>query len=384
MTTRPGARNVPTFLHSLVTRVPATAYSQEEVGRVLGSELDPQGTGRRLSDRIYRHSGIETRHSVITGYDPGTADGLFFDRESGRFLSPSTGERNDLYVQEAKPLFVETARAALEAAPFGPADVTHIVTASCTGFFAPGPDYYIQRDLGLSPAVQRYHVGFMGCYAAFPALRMADAFCRQNPDAVVLVVCLELCTLHLEPSEVIDNIIASAVFADGAAGVVMSARHPLNGVALGEDGAGAALAFEHSTTRLAPDSEDDMAWRIGDRGFEMVLSTYVPRILGTHIGSVVDDLLGDAERARPDIAHWWVHPGGRAILDHVEEALALDPDALVPSREVLRRYGNMSSATILFVIREALASGTVRSGDWAYAMAFGPGLTVESALFRGV
>lgn len=367
--------------------MPPNAYRQEEIGGVLSRDLEPGGRGDKLSQRIYRHSGIETRHSVIAGYHAGQGDGLFFDGASGSFLSPTTGERNDKYIAEAKPLFVETARQALDASPFGPSDVTHVVTVSCTGFFAPGPDYYILRDLGLPASTQRYHVGFMGCFAAFPALRMAAAFCKSDPEAVVLVVCLELCTLHLEPSEVIDNIIACSVFADGAAGVVVSSRTAASGAAssgaASTSGPSAALEFVDSVTRLAPDSEDDMAWRIGDRGFEMVLSTYVPKIIGAQVGGIVDEMLDETGRDRADVSHWWIHPGGRAILDHVQAGLDLAPDALDPSRAVLAQNGNMSSATILFVLKEALSRG-VAPGELAYAMAFGPGLTVESALLRGV
>jgi predicted naringenin-chalcone synthase len=375
-------------------QVPPHAYGQEEIGSVLSRTLETGGRGERLSQRIYRHSGIDTRHSVITGYRPGEGDGLFFDGASGGFLSPTTGERNDRYVKEAKPLFVETARQALEASPFGPSEVTHVITVSCTGFFAPGPDYYILRDLGLPASTQRYHIGFMGCFAAFPALRMAAAFCNSDPEAVVLLVCLEFCTLHLEPSEVIDNIIACSVFADGAAGAVVSSRPAAAATAgapaeseargaLAESGRSTALELVDSVTRLAPDSEDDMAWRIGDRGFEMVLSTYVPKIIGAQVGDIVDSMLDETGRGRADVSHWWIHPGGRAILDHVQAALELTPDALDSSRAVLAQNGNMSSATILFVLNEALRRG-VAPGEMAYAMAFGPGLTVESALLRGV
>jgi predicted naringenin-chalcone synthase len=353
------------FIHGLAPRVPASSYPQETIGEILRGELEPGGRGDRLMRKIYRSSGIETRHSVIEDHRGGAGGSLFFDGSTGAFLSPTTGERNDEYVRTALPLFRDTAGEALERSGFAPWDVTHVVTVSCTGFMAPGPDLHIVRELGLAPSVERYHVGFMGCYAAFPALRMAAAFCRSDPDAVVLVVCLELCTLHLEPSEVIDNIIASSVFADGAAGAVVSRRPPR----------GRGVELIASTTRVAPDSEEHMAWRIGDRGFEMTLSTWVPKILGTHIGELVDGILADAGRTRPDVARWWVHPGGRSILP---------ADALAASRAVLARYGNMSSATILFVIEEALRSGPATTGDLAYAMAFGPGLTVESALFRVV
>lgn len=407
---------MPVYLHSLATRNPQHAYSQEAAGEMLTGQLERGGRGHRLSQRIYRNSGIDQRQSVISGYLPGDGDGVFFDGESGQFLSPTTGSRNEKYVEAAKPLFVDTARDALEASPFSAGDVTHVITVSCTGFFAPGPDYYILRDLGLPGNTQRYHIGFMGCFAAFPALRMAAAFCQNDPEAVVLIVCLELCSLHLEPSDVIDNIIACSVFADGAASVVVSAKEPVGPIALTRGGGEAvsglqALEFVDSVTQLAPDSEDDMAWKIGDHGFEMVLSTYVPKILGAQIGGVVDDLLGQSGRRREAVGHWWVHPGGRAILDHVEEGLGLDSEALAPSRRVLARYGNMSSATILFVVLEAMGgavagdgaegetgsgssagrganagggSPAVRKGDIAYAMAFGPGLTVESALLRAV
>lgn len=363
---------MPSYLHRPATLVPPDAYPQALIGEILRGQLEPGGFGERLSRQVYRNCGIETRHSVITGYRPGSADGVFFDRDTGAFRSPTTGERNDEYVRTARPMFVDAARKALANSGYAPADVTHVVTVSCTGFFAPGPDYYITRDLGLPTSVERYHVGFMGCYAAFPALRMAAAFCAARPEAVVLVVCLELCTLHLEPSEVIDQIIAASVFADGAAGVVVSGRRP--------DGPGFELVA--STTRIAPDSEDHMAWRVGDRGFEMTLSTYVPKVLGARIGELVDDLLAPTGFGRGDVEHWLVHPGGRAILDHVGEALGLPEEALAPSRSVLAKYGNMSSATILFVMDEALRSASTHAGDLAYAMAFGPGLTVESALLR--
>lgn len=363
-----------TYLHGIAPVVPPHAYPQEVIGEVLRAPLEPGGLAERLSHRVYRNSGIETRHSVISGHEPGTADGVFFDRETGAFRSPSTGERNDAYVEAARPMFVDTARKALERSGFGAQDITHVVTVSCTGFFAPGPDYYIARDLGLRSDVERYHVGFMGCYAAFPALRMADSFCAARPDAAVLVVCLELCTVHLEPRELADQVIAGSVFADGAAGVVVSRRPP----------EGPGYEWVASTTRVAPDSEEHMAWRIGDRGFEMALSTYVPRVLGAQVGVLVDGILASIGQSRAAVDRWLIHPGGRSILDHVEASLGLPADALAPSRAVLARYGNLSSATILFVMEEALRTGHAKPGELAYAMAFGPGLTVESALLRAV
>ena len=369
--------SVPTFIHHISTGVPDTAYPQEVIGEAMLRQLDSESKGARLLRRIYRHSGIDKRHSVIKDYRHSEGDGLFFDADDGRFLSPSTKERNDLYTREARKLFSVTARKVLEGcAGIDSRDITHVITVSCTGFFAPGPDYHIVKDLGLDASTQRFHIGFMGCYAAFPALKMASAFCVADPKAVVLIVCLELCTLHLEPSSEIDDIIASSVFSDGAAGAIVSARSP--------DSSAAALRIESLFSTIAPDSEGDMAWTIGDHGFDMVLSTYVPRILEANVESIVNSILNGSSLSFEAIDQWAIHPGGRAILDKVEQGLGLNKDALGASRRVLRNYGNMSSATILFVLEEILISEKMLSGDTMYAMAFGPGLTIESALLKRV
>ncbi|MDA0379419.1 MAG: type III polyketide synthase [Bacteroidetes bacterium] len=357
-------------LLAIGTAVPPDSYTQDEAARVMLGALEPGSRAAKLVHRIYAHSGIEKRHSVIHDLrNPG--GGVFIDAE-GRFRSPSTGTRNDRYQEEARPLFAEAGRNALDAAPGVRArDLTHVITVSCTGFYAPGPDFHLIRDLGLSTSVRRVHVGFMGCYAAFPALAMARAFCEADPSAMVLVVCLELCSLHLEPSDEVDDILAFSVFADGAAACIVSAAVP----------AGASgLRLMAMDTAVAPDSETDMAWTIGDRGFKMVLSTYVPRILEASMAGVVDPVLARSGWSREDVDHWAVHPGGRAILDKVRDGLDLGEQKLGAPRAILRDYGNMSSATILFVLQKVLADAA--PGERVMAMAFGPGLTVESALLE--
>ena len=272
-------------------------------------------------------------------------------------------------------------------AGIGASDITHLVTVSCTGFFNPGPDYKIVRALGLNPAVQRYHLGFMGCYAAFPALRAAKSFCEADPDAVVLVVCAELCSLHVRTSNDPDTIMGSALFADGAAAAVISARDIPDGRPL--------LRLDHFETVLTPVGEESMAWNIGDEGFEMVLGNYVPHIIDDHITGALEPLLARDESVRGlpyrDITHWAIHPGGRSILDKVQSRLDLTDEQLVPARETLRNYGNMSSATVLFVLKHIIGlpprdgggrDGSGRDGDERIcSMAFGPGLTVETAMF---
>ena len=383
------------FIHHIATAVPPTAYDQDFVGRIMRSGFEEGSRDQKLMARIYAHSGIDTRHSVIRDYDGGLQGGPFFDGASGKMKNPTTRPRNDLYASEARGLFSGLARQAVEDCPgVGTQDITHVITVSCTGFYAPGPEFHIVQDLGLDPSTQRFHVGFMGCYAAFPAMRMARAFCQADQAAVVLVVCLELCTLHLQPPVTLDDMMAGSVFADGASAAVVSARPP--------DPGAAALEFGPFASSIAPDSEADMAWRVGDNGFDMVLSRYVPRILKMNIAGVVEGLLGRSGRTMADVDRWAIHPGGRAILDGVEKALSLGDEALSASRSVLRRFGNMSSATILFVLKEMVMGGAAegealseeaaeggdvalaRSGETIYAMAFGPGLTVESGLFRRV
>ncbi|MFD6698756.1 MULTISPECIES: type III polyketide synthase [unclassified Microbacterium] len=374
----------PAVLRSLQTVVPDTVLHQSEVRDVFAAQPDLSRLARRIVTASFDGSGIDTRRTVLDELTLAATDAepVFFDHATGELLSPATGVRNDVYVREAGRLFVAAARAALDADPeVGPADITHVVTVSCTGFHAPGPEYGIVRALGLSDSVQRYHLGFMGCYASMPALRAASQFCAADPDAVVLVVSVELCTLHLRSSEDPDVIVASSLFADGAAAGIVTAR----------PSAGPGLRLDRFHTAIAPQGEKDMAWTIGDHGFEMTLSTAVPQIIGETIVDALHPLYaGELEvpfedgRIGDEIRHWAIHPGGRSILDRVQDRLGLSDLQLHPARETLRTHGNMSSATILFVLQRILEEEGARDGDRVSAMAFGPGLTAESALMTVV
>lgn len=365
-------------LRSIETAVPTTVLKQPEIRDIFAGQPGITRLGRRRIGAVYDASAIDTRYTVIDELEAGGATAappVFYDQAAGAILAPSTGDRNEVYLERSPELFLAAARDALAAAAgIEAADVTHVITASCTGFYAPGPDFAVVRGLGLAPSTQRYHLGFMGCYAAFPALRAARAFCLADPTAVVLVVCVELCTIHLRSANDPDTIVASSVFADGAAAAVVSARPPARGERV--------LDLDVFETVLTPRGESDMAWKIGDAGFEMTLSSYVPRIIEQHIASALAPLLAADARVADlpyaGIERWAVHPGGRSILDRVQHTLELTDEQLDPSREVLREYGNMSSATILFVLQKLLHSGP--AGERVCAMAFGPGLTVETAL----
>ena len=368
-------------VRSVETAVPPTVLRQSDVRDLFANQPGVSRLGRRLISAVYDASAIQTRHTVISELEPGArgseSSPVFYDATIGEILTPSTGSRNDVYVERSPELFLTAASRAVEAARgVEAADITHVVTVSCTGFYAPGPDYAVVRGLGLKPSTQRYHLGFMGCYGAFPALRAARDFCRADPSAVVLVVCVELCTIHLRSSNDPDTILASSVFSDGAAAAVVSARRAEAGETV--------LDLEAFETVLTPVGESDMAWTIGDAGFEMTLSSYVPRIIEQHIRGALTPLLaadpGMADGAYGQIPRWAIHPGGRSILDKVQRTLELSDGQLEPSREVLREYGNMSSATVLFVLQRILHKPSTDDTERVCAMAFGPGLTVETAL----
>lgn len=353
------------YIQNIECLVPETSYSQAFIREKMKGWLKGSRRVNRYLDRIYKNSGIDKRHSVIT--DP---DGFFHVSGDGRISVPTTKYRNDLFTSSAKKMFVALAEQTIrscENANFG--KITHVITVSCTGFFNPGPDYEIIRKLNLKNNVQRFNIGFMGCHGAFPALRLAHAICQADPSATVLIVAVELCTLHAQLGEDLDSILGGAIFADGGAGVVVSAAAPLPGQKV--------FKLNHFESALIPDSETDMAWTIGDTGFEMTLSQNVPKIIGRNISEILSPILAEHGITVSDIQHWAVHPGGKSILDRIEKSLNIG-NCLEESRSVLRQYGNISSATILFVLKEMLQKPCKGPDESVLAMAFGPGLTMEA------
>ncbi|MFK0006313.1 type III polyketide synthase [Paenarthrobacter sp. NPDC090520] len=370
---------MPVYMRSLETAVPPTILVQSQARDVFAAQPGLTRLGSRLVTTCFDSAAIDTRYTAVAelSLDAHPENPQFFDLESNRVLSPSTKARNEIFAVEATKLFIEAGKAAVAGAPgIGLDDITHVITVSCTGFFNPGPDYKVVRALGLQPSVQRYHLGFMGCYAAFPALRAAKQFCVADPSAVVLVICAELCSLHVRTSNDPDTIMGSAIFGDGAAAAVVTAREP--------EGPEPVIRLDHFETVLTPVGEEAMAWNIGDEGFEMVLGSYVPHIIEDHITGALEPLLakepGLSDKPYRDITHWAIHPGGRSILDKVESKLELTADQLVPARETLREYGNMSSATVMFVLKYMLDRPAHEREERICSMAFGPGLTVETGL----
>ncbi|MBS1243989.1 MAG: putative naringenin-chalcone synthase [Deltaproteobacteria bacterium] len=367
---------MPAWIQRIETSLPGFSFSQEEAMLKM-QEWARDDRERRLVRAVYRNSGIDRRHSVLRTFDGQGEDAFFLRAQDGTFKGPGTAARNDVFAAESRAISVALARKIIGNCPgIGPGDVTHVVTVSCTGFYNPGPDYYIVRELGLSDATQRYHLGFMGCYAAFPALRMACQFCEADPCAVVLVMCVELCSIHLQLTGTEDCLLANSLFADGAGAAIVSAREPTPG--------NSSCRIEGFRSALVPGGEQDMTWRIGDHGFDIVLSSYVPKLIGANIQAMVLPALAAVGLSPEDIDTWAVHPGGKAIIDQVQKSLGLSPERVRASREVLRTCGNMSSASILFVLEEILRNPSGTVPERICAIAFGPGLTVELATLAAV
>ncbi|MFW6387725.1 MAG: type III polyketide synthase [bacterium] len=362
-------------LFSIGTSVPENAYSQEQALQFMKAVPGYDSNDKAFLDRIYPGSAIDTRHSVISDWNRETRDFSFFSRTPDMMPEPGLKRRNELFAEESANIAEKAAREALEYLPAADLEgITHIITVSCTGFTAPGLDYQLIRRLGLRSDINRFHVGFMGCFAFYPALKMADSFVKSDPDSRVLVVCVELCSLHFQFKSDREQMVANSLFSDGAAACIVGATESTSDP-------GGGYLIDGFASALLDDSAQDMAWTIGDVAFDMRLSAYVPKIVQKNIGSIVERLTGDAGKTAADIDAWAIHPGGRAVLDRVIRGLALDEATLWASFDVLRKYGNMSSPTILFVLKRLLEDATrgVTPGDQVLSAAFGPGLTVESA-----
>ncbi len=322
--------------------------------------LEPRS--RKLFDRMADRSQIGHRWSCLTpAADP---EGASVD-EAGfytRGAFPSTAARMRRYEADAPKLAAE----AVDGLGLGAdaARITHVIVTTCTGFSAPGLDLELIERCGLPPTVERTVIGFMGCYAAINALKLSRHIVRSDPKARVLILSLELCTLHLQETDDIEQVLSFLVFGDGCAAALVTA-----------DPEGLALDRFHAV--LVPETTGLITWHIRELGFDMFLSGQVPGAIGHGLRVAADEILGGQKPNAIDL--WAVHPGGRSVLDAVETALSLGSTALSDSRAVLEQYGNMSSATIMFVLKRLLTSKSKGSGC---AMAFGPGLTAETMLFR--
>lgn len=335
----------------------------------------------RLLPALYRRTGVRTRGSVVVEHcDERSLRQAFFPPwRGGDDRGPTTAARGARYASDAVPLALRACRAALSDAACPESEITHLVTVSCTGFVAPGVDVAIIKQLGLAAAVQRTHVGFMGCQGALNGLRVAHALTRNAPDARVLLCAIELCSLHYRYGWDPDRLVANALFADGAAAAVIgphsAAARPRRPTAAPAD---TPWRLRANGACLFPDSEAEMTWAIGDHGFEMTLSARVPDLIQRHLRPWLETWLSTHDLPLPGIQSWAIHPGGPRIVDSVAAALGLPESLTRASTGVLAEFGNMSSPTILFILQRLRQRAAPAP---CVAIAFGPGLTAEAALF---
>jgi predicted naringenin-chalcone synthase len=367
---------MPSYVGAIGTANPVHRIAQARIADFMARALQFGAADTRKLQALYRVSGIEQRYSVLPDYDRPNGEYTFFPNTPDLEPFPGVGQRMAVYRREALPLATQAVRSCLQQVPsLAPGSITHLVTVSCTGMYAPGLDIELVQALGLRPDVRRTCVNFMGCYAAVNALKLADAFCRADATARVLVVSVELCTLHFQKSPEEDHLVSNALFGDGAAACLVLGQ-PLPAPA-------PSLALQAFHCGLEPDGHDDMAWHINDFGFEMTLSSYVPKLIQRGIGRLTEQLLEKLPVRLSDIHAFAIHPGGRKILETVETALGLSHDDNRHAYHVLRNYGNMSSATVLYVLREVLAHATpANHGTPVLSFAFGPGLTMEAMLLQ--
>ncbi len=356
---------------------PKYRASQKDIYQFMVEAFDLDKVNASRLKLIYDNSGIDHRFSVLPDFGKEDSDGrrLFHNsKEESSF--PGTGKRMDQYQKEAAGIATAAAKNCLKgfSGDILP-KITHLITVSCTGMYAPGIDINLVEILGLNHNVERTCINFMGCYGALNALKSADYICRAQEDAKVLIVCIELCTLHFQKENTLDNWVANSLFSDGAAAALVenSNKHT---------GTGNSLDLHTFYSEFIPAAKNEMGWYIGDKGFEMKLTSKISKLILKHIPSVAEKLLEKAGLVAGDIDSYAIHPGGRKILEAAEIALGFGRESNKYSYEVLRDYGNMSSASILFVLEKILQENDSISDKTILGFAFGPGLTVESMILR--
>lgn len=327
----------------------------------------------RMIDMAANQSGIENRYFVVKDAEDNATDKFF--TKDGRHFSPDTKTRMTEYEKWSILLTKQAVRELAEKNNIDFGTIDRIITISCTGFFAPGLDYELIKEFNISPSVKRTNIGFMGCAASLVGINSVWEAMKQNHNENILMVSVELCSLHLQTEPTRDNILANMIFADGAGAAFFSKNNYSDK---------RRLEIQFAESFLFEDSAKFMGWKIGNNGFEMMLSSELPKIILNSAAPRAKQILDKKGIDISQIKHWALHPGGRAILDSLQNGLALSDEQLKPSREVLRNYGNLSSVSILFVLKNLLENVELIKNDYLCAIAFGPGLTMELVLFKVV
>lgn len=350
------------YINSIGTATPKYKHTQSDILKfMLAAEDYSDDEARRLS-LMYHRSGILFRYSALPDYSSLPQNFEFYPQTADLEPFPNVSQRMSFFENNALTL---AKLAILEATDSeNLLKITHLITVSCTGLMAPGLDIQLIEELDLAPNIVRNSVNFMGCYAAIHALKLADAFCKADSKANVLVVCTELCTLHFQKGKSLDTQTSNLLFADGAAACVVS-----------NDPTGKQIEGFYSEVALQ--GKNDMTWKVSEHGFLMTLSQDVPKFLENSIRRLIENALQNHSISIEEIKNWAVHPGGKSILEAVQRAMNLEKSASEASFDILKNYGNMSSVTILFVLKKLLSQD--KKGK-TFAVAFGPGITMESMI----
>lgn len=355
---------------------PDNRIAQNDIYHFMVNAFGLDATNALRLKRIYDHSGIDYRYSVIPDFgnsDP--SQYTFFEQATDLEPFPGTQKRLKLYEREAISIAIKAVKNCLDNFEDGILQqITHLITVSCTGMHAPGIDIELVEKLQLNRDTERTCINFMGCYGAINALKVADYICRANTEAKVLVVSVELCTLHFQKDNTLDNWVANSLFSDGAAAVLV--ENTDNRLAKGT-----CLSLKNFYTEFVTEARDDMGWYVGNTGFEMKLTSRVSKQIKKHIKALTGRFLQKVKIDAGQITAYAVHPGGRTILEAVEDALELPEESNAFAYQTLQEYGNMSSATILFVLQKMLAAQNLK-GQKIMSFAFGPGLTVEGMILE--
>lgn len=354
------------------TALPAHRVAQPEITGLIAASLHDRPDLARFAKRIFRSCGVETRYTVEPSY-LGPLEECRYIPSGEQSDIPTTRERMDTYQREALPLAIQAAEEAMRDAQISPEAITHLITVSCTGQYLPGLDVQLIQHMGLSARVNRLPLIFQGCAAGLKAIQMARDVVQGAPSSQVLIVCVELCTLHFQPVQDREALFAASFFGDAASASIVGMPEIVHRDYL-------SLGTGYSV--LLPDSTADMTWKVANYGYDLYLSPRIPKLLGVHLEEELGLLLNN--EAPPEL--WAIHPGGRGIVDSVQEVMHLRPEQTKYSRDILRDYGNLSSNTILFVLQAMREDMKMREelSTEGVAMAFGPGLTAELMKFTYV
>ncbi|MBK7380261.1 MAG: type III polyketide synthase [Ignavibacteriales bacterium] len=359
------------MLIDIETASPPFKVNQQFAASELKKRMGGSPAVARMIEMAANQSGIDHRYFVIPDGDENASDKFF--TKDGNHYSPDTKTRMNEYEKWAVLLAVNAVNKLGESNRINFSTINRIITISCTGFFAPGLDYQIIKEFNLPLNVKRTNIGFMGCAASLVGINSVWEAMKQDENENILMISVELCSLHLQTEPTRDNILANMIFADGAAAAFFSKNNYL---------LKRKLEIQFAESFMFEDSAKYMGWKIGNNGFEMMLSSELPKIILNNGAPKAKEILAKRGIDISKIKHWALHPGGRAILDSLQNGLQLSDRQLKPSRDILKNFGNLSSVSILFVLKNILENEQLDIDDLCCAVAFGPGLTMELVLFK--